>query len=796
MDLFADVVVDLPVEGPFTYAVPPALSEQASFGKRALVPLGRRKVTGYIVALKRSCAVEGVKPIADILDPAPIFDEDLYSFCRWVSDYYFAPLGEVLSLTHPATVNLKSIRRFTTTEKGAAAALSGVEAAIVKAARRGVTMGSLARRFRGAAVAAAAARLVKKGLLSEEVVVSGGTRERIEPFVAAVSTGAPPSPKRSPLQAKVYALVSSRGEMSLRRLREELGSVDGAVRRLVEKGLLLRRERSVARDPLDDITPRALDHEPNDEQRVAVEAIRRGLRSGRYSPFLLYGVTGSGKTLVYMKAVDEAVRRGRGVIFLVPEIALTPWPAAFLSERFPGVVAVLHSALSEGERYDQWRRILSGEARIVVGARSALFAPLRDTGLIIVDEEHEASYKQEEGVRYNARDCALVLGRRLGAAVVLGSATPSVETFHNAMTGKLTPLYLRKRVRARPLPEVDLEDMRGRKKEVISPRLAGLLAENLASGGQSLLLLNRRGYSSFIVCKDCGHTFRCVNCSVTLTFHKGRALLRCHYCDHAEAVPQACPDCRGTRLEEPAAGTERVEQEVRELLPGARIGRMDRDTTRRKGSARRIIDAVCDGSIDVLIGTQMVSKGHHFPGMTLVGVISGDTSLGLPDFRAAERTFQLITQAAGRAGRGERPARVLVQTLWPDHFCLRAARTHDYDAFVEEELRLRREAGYPPFVRLANITVEAKRAEAAAAAAELLRSVADGLPAGLRRRTTVLGPVPAAIERLRGRYRRQMIVKAARTGELIALLRALKRAFDAGRTGATMTVDMDPASTL
>ncbi|MFQ5736371.1 MAG: primosomal protein N' [Thermodesulfobacteriota bacterium] len=804
---FAEIAVELPVEGAFTYAVPPELKAGVRTGKRVLVPFGRRTVTGYVLALSSTPPPEAsrARPIIDLLDPEPIFDAKRLEFYRWLASYYFAPLGEVLSLIHPGGASVRSHRHFFLTDEGKAALAGGrrdgVEGEILAFCAKGITHSALLKRMHPRPVHSVIERLKKAGLLREEVRLKGGGSMKtgryfsINPEIG--ENGAVEGLKRSPIQAKVYKYLLRHGETPAPRLATEFGNVSQAARRLVEKGLVRVDERQVLRDPLSDIAPRRARFAPNAEQREAICEITASIKKGGYAPYLLYGVTGSGKTLVYLEVLEEAVKAGRKAVILAPEIALTPWPAAYLADRFPGRVALAHSGLSEGERFDEWSRVIRGDADIVVGARSALFSPIKDLGLIIVDEEHETSYKQEEGVRYSARDAALMLARYLGITVVLGSATPSVETFHNAQAGKITPIVMRKRVEQRALPKVEVMDMRGRKKEVFSGRLAGLMDATLRDGHQALLFLNRRGFSSSLLCRDCGHSFSCLNCSVTLTMHRSRHELKCHYCDLAVPIPEECPECGGANLSAPGTGTEKVEQEVRELFPRARVGRMDRDTTGRKGSAKRIIDAVESREVDILIGTQMVSKGHHFPGITLVGVISGDTSLNIPDFRSAERTFQLITQAAGRAGRGEVPGEVVIQTLNPGHYCFNAAALHDYESFFAEEIELRKEAGYPPFVRLCGLRFEGLSETRVERAALSLRKAADRLAGGKDMGITVLGPAPALLAKVRGRFRYQMLVKCPDVKRLHPFVKALKRSFEGARaTGVTLSVDMDPLSMI
>jgi primosomal protein N' (replication factor Y) len=797
MKKFAEIAVALPVEAAFTYSVPEELRLEARLGKRVLVPFGRRTVTGYILGLSTSPPpdVAGIKPIIDILDSVPIFDEKRLKFLKWVSSYYFAPLGEVLSLTHPGSANISSTRvlKAVQTEHSMDNPFA-VE--IFEAAKKGATLASLTRRFKNRPVFSTVEGLKKKGLLVEEEGLKGGGSVKTSRFVTAVPSSPAPVFKNSPLQEKIYDYLLANGETTLSCLSDELGEARDAVSRLAEKGLAVVDERQVMRDPISDITARDASHAPNEEQAKAITEIKAALSNGGFSPFLLYGVTGSGKTLVYLKILEEAVRLGKKAIILAPEIALTPWPAAYLKTLFPGRVALAHSGLSDGERMDEWNRVLKGEVDIVVGARSALFSPIKDLGLIIVDEEHETSYKQEDGVRYNARDAALVLGRELGITVVLGSATPSVETFQNAKTGKLTPLNILNRVDNRGLPEVEILDMKG-KKEVITQRLMDLIGETLASKKQVVLFLNRRGFSSCLICRDCGHTFTCLNCSVTLTLHKGKRSLVCHYCDLTMPAPDECPSCKGVDLITPGSGTERVEEEVRRLFPEARVGRLDRDTASAKGAAKRTIDEMDQGSLDILIGTQMVSKGHHFPNVTLVGVISGDTSLNIPDFRSSERTFQLITQAAGRSGRGVDAGRVVIQTLNPGHYCLGAALSHDYDSFFSKEIEAREELDYPPFTRLCVVRVDGTKEERVIASINGLKSALEQLVKRKGMNIQALGPAPALVSKVRGRHRWQMLLKGKDLKSLHSLAGALKVVFERHKdAGVSLTLDMDPLATV
>ena len=554
-------------------------------------------------------------------------------------------------------------------------------------------------------------------------------------------------------------------------------------------------EREVYRNPfgeeaIERDTPRVL----NIQQASALNHVTAALDSGSFMPFLLHGVTGSGKTEVYLQAIAHALEQGDNALVLVPEISLTPQLVRRFRARFGGGIAVLHSALSDGERYDEWRRIRRGLVRIVIGARSALFAPLERIGIIVVDEEHESSFKQADGLRYNARDLSLVRGQMEKAVVVLGSATPLITSLHAVEQGKLTLLPLTERVENRPMPLVSVVQMQGIK-EAISPQLAQALEETLAAGEQSLVFLNRRGFATFLVCADCGEPLTCPNCSVTLTFHRQRRQSVCHYCDYAVPAPGVCPACDSLEMKDLGAGTERVESDLRELLPAAGIVRMDSDTTSGKDSHNRLLKRMADRSADILIGTQMIAKGHDFPGVTLVGVINGEASLNMPDFRSAERTFQLLSQVIGRAGRGELPGRVIVQALNTSHYAIQCAIGHDGEGFYRQELDFRREAGYPPFTFLAALSLSGTSEKAVEERADLAARLLGQLKKELSLRIEILGPAPAPLYRLRGRFRRQILLKAATRNDL----RRLVSAWQARReTSAAVReiMDIDPVDMM
>jgi len=797
---YAEVSLSLSVDKSFTYAVPSALAGDVALGKRVLVPFGKRALTGYVTALAGATDLKKVRDIIDVLDALPLFDEPGLRFYKFMSSYYLVPLGQVLALIHPPGSEIKGKRVFSLTKIGIEAnKKKGLACDIIKFMENSgseVSLTALLRRFKGKAIYSVLACLVSEGVIREELQLRGANKGRTERLISAVacSDGVPDG--RQPAQKRLYEYLLQNGEASLKALKKDFPGAAAVVKKLEERGLVSTRTRDASSNAMGGVIPRPANHIPNKEQKAAIKAIVSTLGKGVFSPFLLYGVTGSGKTLVYLEVLEEVIRTGGSALLLVPEIALTSWAAEYLKDRFGDLVAVYHSGLTMAQRCAQWRRILGGEARIVVGARSALFAPVAGLSIIIVDEEHDPSYKQEDGVRYNGRDAALMLGKFKNIPVVLGSATPSIESFYNSARGRLTRLCLEKRVEGRALPTVEIVDMRGSGGAVISDRLKGLLEETFSAGNQALIFLNRRGYSGCLVCRDCGHTFSCLNCSVTLTFHKNARVLRCHYCDYFTPVPTLCPACKGTQLRDPGMGTEKVEEELKGLFPDKRVLRMDSDTARKKGAIKAMMTAMERGDADVLVGTQMVSKGHHYPGITLVGIISGDTSLNIPDFRSPERTFQLVTQAAGRSGRGDVSGRVVIQTLNPAHYAIKRAAIHDYAGFYEEEIRARKELSYPPFSRLSVLRITGADERGALKAASALRQEAERISPDFGAEITCLGPVPALVAKVRGEYRFNMLLKGASPARLHDFVAELVKGYGTRRvsSGIVLSVEMDPVS--
>jgi primosomal protein N' (replication factor Y) len=744
-----------------------------------------------------------VREALRLLDEEPVFDETLLALARWVADYYAAPLGEVLRAMAPLAGELHRSKVVSLTEAGRDVVRQlllgtpdgdpAVEILRLLEARP-LTEGYLKGKVPGAARLLRS--LARKGLVEIEDVEA--ERDPLRASAARLRVefqGRPAAVKLKKAERELVAYLELHpGSHNLGEIEGKVSGASRAARALARKGIVtLRLEGPAMRDE-----PRRPVHTLNPHQQAALAEIAAAMAARTFQTFLLHGVTGSGKTEVYLRAIESALAAGRGALLLVPEIALTPAVAGVFYQRFGDRVAILHSAFGERERAEQWRKIRSGEAAVVVGTRSAVFAPVRDLGLIVVDEEHDTSYKQEETPRYHGRDVAVVRGRQLSACVVLGSATPSLESRYNAERGRYRLLELPERIEKRPLAEVELIDMRQefletRRQATFSRRLLEAIRERLDSGEQTMLLLNRRGFSAFAACRSCGERIQCRNCAVTLTYHRRDRRMLCHYCNYAERVPERCPKCDSEYIYFLGQGSERVEEELRREFPAARVVRMDRDTVTSKRHYESILYGFRAHEYDILVGTQMIAKGHDIPNVTLVGVVSADVGLGMPDFRAAERTFQLLTQAAGRAGRGERPGIVLIQTINPEHYAIRFAAAQDYGGFYEKELEFRRLMRYPPFSALANIVVRSEKQEEALRRATELGERLTPAPPELK----VLGPAEAPVPRLKREYRYQMLIKAGSRKALRETLAALRRWAEERRWPPTaLVIDVDPVSLL
>ena len=800
---YCEVSLPVPLDRPFTYRLPETLRHRVQPGCRLLVPFGSRKLTGIVLRCHDQPAEGVTREAFRLVDEEPVFSEEMLALGRWIAGYYCAPLGEVLRVMAPLAGEIRRGKVYSLTDTGRDAlrqlVLDGPsEEPSIQLLRllewRPLSAASLARKIPQAA--SLVRSLDRRGFLQVEEVQF----ER-DPFRAPSArlrvelTGRPPEQKFKKAERELLAYLELHpGSHNLKDLEAVIHNAGEAARALARQDILTLRTElppistQHARPP----------HVLNAHQQEAFDQIWGAIQAKQFRSFLLQGVTGSGKTEIYLNAIEATLALGRSALLLVPEIALTPAVAGQFLHRFGDRVAILHSAFTDAERAAQWRRIRSGAAGVVVGTRSGVFAPVRELGLIVVDEEHDTSYKQEETPRYNGRDLAIVRAQAAGACVVLGSATPLLESRYNTERGKYTLLVLPERIERRPMPAVELIDMRlefleTRKQAVFSRRLIEEIGARLESGEQTMLLLNRRGFSSFVACRSCGERVQCVNCAVTLTFHRRDRRLLCHYCNHAEKVPTHCPKCHSEHIYFLGVGSERVEEELHREFPKARIARMDRDTITTKRHYETILAGFREGSFDVLVGTQMIAKGHDIPNVTLVGVVSADVGLGVPDFRAAERTFQLLTQVAGRAGRGNLPGIVLIQTINPDHYAVRFAAAQDYELFYKKELEFRRLMRYPPFSALANLLVRSQSQEEALRMAgelgHLLTPPAESLK--------ILGPAEAPVPRLKNEYRYQLLIKAGSRKVLKETLESVRR-FAAERNwkATALVIDVDPLTLL
>lgn len=780
---FVEVALPLPLRQTFTYRLPVGLQETVKLGARLLVPFGKRQLTGYAVALhteinpELEIEEETIKDALELLDSEPLLTEEILRLTQWSADYYAASWGEVLKASLPAGINATVEQIYTITARGRDELLKIASATTAKAqmlnflSEHGEASGrELTKKFGAAQSARILRETVKAGwatVFQRTLTTQVKPKRRKAVRLLPPDENAPaPKPFTEAQSRIVETLLNGDGEIGFTDLIEQAETGASAINTLAKRGVLEVFVAEVRRDPLAKVDlPELLNLTLTAEQTKVLAEINAAIEFGKYKAFLVHGVTGSGKTEIYIRAMRTALDTGKSALMLVPEIALTPVFSRRLRAVFGDEVAILHSNLSVGERFDEWRRIRRGAARIVIGTRSAIFAPLQNVGLIVVDEEHDSSYRQHESPFYHGRDVAIVRANFANAVVVLGSATPALESFHNAHNGKYEYLTLPMRVGNRPLARAELVDMReefktasGGKDAVFSARLVEAIKETHARQEQSIILLNRRGFSQFVLCRSCGETIRCGNCDITLTYHKREGKLVCHYCNHREKTPRKCPTCDSQYLYFMGEGTEQIEDILRRKFSSLRIARIDRDTTARRKLFEETLMQFSRGEIDMLVGTQMLAKGHDFPNVTLVGVISVDAGLALPDFRAAERTFQLLTQVAGRAGRGDLAGRVLIQTFYPEHYALKHAATQNYDDFYQEEIRFRQNLNYPPFVALASILIKHPNYNYAFDNAQILRECLQKTNA--EKNCIILGPSPAPLARLKNEHRLQILVKA------------------------------------
>ena len=799
-----EVAVPIPQSETFYYSVPSHLQDGIQIGKRVLVPFKNRKALGFIIGFGKPPEGITLREIIDIVDEEPLFDEKRLEFLKWFSNYYLSSLGIVLKAAHPGGLGVSLKKVLKITEKGADVLTKGklnehekliLETLSISGELTVVKLFNLVEE----ATYEILNSLKRRRLLDYSYELHSNPKVKYEKVIVALESAKlrDEEKRNGSARTQILDFVLMHGRVPYTNIREIFGEVSRHIRWLENKGCIKVENVEVTRDPFSEI-PAFTEKPPNltPDQERAFQSIKEAIERGKFSPFLLHGVTGSGKTEVYLRVIEVVIKNGKEAIVLVPEISLTPQLVKRFRGRFGNKVAVIHSALSDGERLDAWRMARRGDVKIIIGARSAIFAPFRNLGIVVVDEEHEQSYKQDESPRYNARDLALVLGKKVNGIVLLGSATPSVESYANALKEKFTYLSLPLRVENRMLPEVEVVDMREERGEIFSERLKQAILENYEKGMQTILFLNRRGFSTLIVCPNCGNRMTCPNCSISLTYHIKEDSLMCHYCGLSEEFLKSCSNCGGT-LKRLGMGTQKIEEYIKRILPSARVARMDRDAIGGKIKLINLYRRLEKGEIDILIGTQMVAKGHDLPGVTLVGVILADLALGIPDFRAGERTFQLVTQVAGRAGRGDHIGKVIVQTYNPEHPSIRFALEQDSIGFLREELQLRDELGYPPFSKLINFRFEGKDESETAKAAKDVRETAKRiLPKFPISIVKIFGPSPSPIYKVRNRFRWQMLIKSSNLNMLHKFSKQLISLFSHSKQigRVNISVDVDPFS--
>ncbi len=839
-----EVAVAAPLEQTLTYSLADTTDigalgnlQQSYVGRRVLVWLGKRKVTGYVLAavtISEKTPFK-IREISKFLDDYPLFHENSVPFYRWVANYYHYPLGMVIKTALPGGLAPKSVKQLIldkSTEQflalfedevpawgqklAAQGQLGATETAAILSDR---TEKSLVTHLVEKKIVRIASGIAKDGVQEKNEVCYGlntpqffkpkeidESREGLKEYQQKFSQETGIELKISEVKA-LYTLhnltqLKNRETIALKDLRQDYSGASKALISLEEKQLVVRSKERIFRSPFG----QQLKHYPRpdrltDEQQTAFDTIQPAINAKKFRPFLLHGVTGCGKTEVYLRAAEETLVLGRDVIILVPEIALATQFEAHLLSRFGDMVVLLHSAMSASERYDQFSLALTGKAKVAIGARSALFVPFRDPGLIIVDEEHDTSFKQDDSFRYHGRDLAVLRAKYHDAVVILGSATPSITSYAHAQSGKYTLLTMKDRVGNRPLPVVTIVDLNKKQakdtKGIIKKELQDKLTCNLADGKQSILLLNRRGFSAVVLCRDCGTPAQCSHCHVSLTLHKGKNKLVCHYCGFSMANKTVCLQCRSTDLVPAGFGTERVEEEVLELFPEARITRLDSDTASDRKKFLSILAKMHEGEIDILIGTQMIAKGHHFPNVTLVGVVWADGGMSMPDFRAAERTFQLITQVIGRAGRGDMPGEVIVQTMRPEHYAIVFSRDHQYEKMFAHEMKLRQHPAFPPYLRLTALRLQGRVENDVQQSAVRLARFCRQTVTSAKYKIETLGPAPAPLDKIKDNYRWQILLKGRDTDELHALCTAIKNARqELVKSQCVLAIDVDPENMM
>ncbi|KJF48317.1 MULTISPECIES: primosomal protein N' [Bacillus] len=798
--MIAEVIVDVTtkaIDRPFDYRVPDRFKGLVRAGMRVVVPFGPRKIQGFVTKIKEETDVQSgnIKDIVDLFDLSPVLTDELLELSHWLTEktlsYHITALQSMLPAAMKAKYE-KEIQVLSAEElPQSLKELFGQQESILyadippeqlKPIQKHVQKGHLEVRYH------VSQKSGKKKVRTLQVAV---TKEKLEEKQKQLKKNAV---KQKALLA--FLLQANETTFLAKDLQQQTGASSQTIKALIQEGLLTESYEEIYRDPYRDreFTP-STPLDLTTEQAEAAKPIHQAVSDEKHETFLLHGVTGSGKTEIYLQTIDHVLQKGKEAIVLVPEISLTPQMVQRFKERFGSNVAVLHSGLSTGEKYDEWRKIHRKEVKLVVGARSAVFAPFENLGMIIIDEEHESSYKQEEMPRYHAKDVAIERAGRHQCPVVLGSATPSLESYARAKKGVYTLLTLKRRVNQQQLPHVSLidmrEELRNGNRSMFSEELMLRLKEVLERKEQAVLFLNKRGYSSFVMCRDCGYVEQCPHCEISLTYHRFQKRLKCHYCGHEASVPTECPECHSEHIRYFGTGTQRVEEELTKVLPEARVIRMDVDTTSRKGAHEKLLTSFGHKEADILLGTQMIAKGLDFPDVTLVGVLSADTSLHIPDFRSSEKTFQLLTQVSGRAGRHEKAGSVIIQSYTPSHYSIELTKQHDYEAFYEQEMLHRRHQSYPPFYFLAMVTVSH---EEVTKAAHVTDKIVQFLKMNCAPNTRILGPAASPIAKIKDRYRYQCVIKYKRENELASLLRKIQDHYqkEMEQKQLMISIDMNP----
>ncbi|MCP3874844.1 MAG: primosomal protein N' [Desulfobacteraceae bacterium] len=800
------VAVTLPIMKSYTYELPEHMKGVCSLGMRVLVPFGKRRVTGYIISGQMTCEGFRAKKVLDILDDHPLFPESEIKFFKWISDYYIHPLGGVIKSALPSGFDRHDVSCVFVTKTGQAAMNQGTlnpgEKQVVELVlqRESCTLKQLIKNSQNKTINALIRKMEKKDLITVSAVLKkDGAKIKKEKFILLAE-----NPKKSIRMSKkremILSIIKKKKEISLTGLRQHIPTAPTLIKPLAEAGYLKIIHRQVFRDPLGDPVDPDTPPRLTDEQKIVVRQVQ-AKPNQRFCPYLLSGITGSGKTEVYMRLVWDVIENGKTAIVLVPEISLISQTERRFRARFGDKIAVIHSALTQGELLDQWRKIALKKVSIVIGARSAIFAPFKDIGIIVVDEEHDTSYKQETGLRYNARDLAVVRAKLNNCPVILGSATPSVQSYQNVVLKRFEELKLEKRINQHPLPEISLVNLKKYKDvygydRIITPELSKEIRKCLDKGNQALIFLNRRGFATSPICQDCGKALSCNYCDITMTLHKGLNVYQCHLCGSTRPLNTKCPSCNSSKIKPLGFGTEKVELMLKSMFPDARLVRMDQDSTTRKGATIKILKTIRNRNVDIIVGTQMLAKGHDFPSITLVGIICADLSLSLPDFRAGERTFQLLAQVAGRAGRGESKGKVIMQTYNPDHFIIEAAKKQDFFEFFQNEAPFRKALMYPPFSRLIQIKISGNKLDKVKKYAIDVANILNKLLENKEYQkyiVQILGPIEAPIQKISSRFRWQILIKSPSS---TLINRLVKFMMDdpqvATASGIRLIVDVDP----